>query len=183
MFGRLFKSARELPSKDLVWVDDDARDAGLRTALATAVRERSVLLVVRGHRELERIVEILEPLRPIAATEGFALDDTFSRLAAYGSVVVTTAGSLERTPTTAPASPPEIHVMARSPHRSTDARLLASLQRWHQGPVTFHSSLKDPLLRERVAGIGPMLESLGLHAGEPLGGTAISRALRKAQRD
>lgn len=184
MFERLFRRPRQLTSQDFVWNDDEARLAGLLARLPAFASESGALVVTRDARSLERTLSALATLHPTAVDNGFALDDAVSTLARNRGVAVTLADIIQRrTPATTPTAPPAIHVLARSPRRGVDARLSATLQGWHPGPIVFHSSLEDALLREHAASIGPMLESLGLRRDEPLSGTAISHALRKAQRN
>ena len=183
ILGRLFGRPTAPAQEDLVWADAAARWTGLATTVGAALPSQGVLVVVRGGGALDGALGALAALQPVPASDGYALDDAFPRLAARG-LVVTLADVVERrAPAAAPKPLPAVHVVGRAERRSEESRLLAALQRWHPGPVVFHSALDDRLLREHAAHVAPLLARLGHCRDEPIASAMLGKALQRAQRD
>ena len=183
ILGRLFGRTPAPTQDDLVWADAAARWTGLATTVGAALATQGVLVVVRGGGALDEGLGALASLQPVPASDGYALDDAFAHLAARGLVVTLADVAERRGPAAAPKPLPAVHVVGRGERRSEEARLLAALQRWHPGPIVFHSALDDRLLREHAAHIAPLLARLGHSRDEPISSPLLARALQRAQRD
>ncbi len=183
MLGGLFKSKRGLAAEDCVWADDAARWTGLRKLLKETLRDRGVLLLVRSGAGLDQAIDAFAELRPLAITDGYAFDDAYAQLRDPGKLLVALTDVAERRTPAGLTLAPAVHILSRSERRITDARLMVALQRWHAGPLVFHSSLDDALLRPHVDSLEPLLERLGMDRSEPIASPLIGPALQRAQRD
>jgi hypothetical protein len=184
LFSRWF-GPRGPQLRDCVWTDGAACLRGLETQVqADLDQRRAVLLLARSGVDLSTLAQTLSARSPTIADNSYATGDLLAALASPGAL------GLSRPDDLRPAAPRPgtraavaVHVRARDARRSGDARLLELLAPFAPTVVVFHHALDDELLRAHTRSLGPLLEKLGMTAGEAIESPVLTRALQRAQRD
>lgn len=176
MFG-LFRRRPRTARVTRVWRDADARLAGLGAEAAAA--DRPLLIAVRDAASLDGVVQALRLPAAAIVDDGYALADALDRPEG-GPYVTRVDALLRRVPSDGRAGP-AVHVVSVAACAADDARLLEAM-RWHDGPVTFHCALDDPLLARVAPRIGALVDRLGLDRGAPIVSPLVDRAIERAQR-
>ena len=172
-----------LPVEDCVWLDSDARLAGLRARLG-ALPRRSALIVARDRHGFDAVSTALSALGTQGLSGDLDLGDALVALRTPGATALLEAARINPAAASTPRLPDlVVHVIGRAMRRSEDARLFEAIARWHQGRVVIHSALDDPLLRPHAEKIQPLLRKMGITADQPIESPLIAQAMRRAQRD
>lgn len=171
------------PVEDCVWLDGDARLAGLRGRLG-ALPRRSAIVIPRDRNDFDEVATALSALGAQGVDGYLDLHDALDRVRKPGTLALLEAARVTSSATPAPRVPDlVVHVIGRALRRSDDARLFEAIARWHDGRVLVHSALDDPLLRPHAERIEPLLRRLGISADQPIESPLIAQAMRRAQRD
>jgi hypothetical protein len=172
--------------RDRVWLEAAACTAGLQAQVGTALDlGDAVLLLVRSAVDLPVHAQALAARQPRIADDGYATADLQGELAragAFGLSRVDAMRPLPRTTAGARRAPLQVHVRARDPRRSADARLLDLLAAFAPATIVFHHALDDALLREHARALQPLLRSLQVSPQEPIDSPLLTRAIQRAQR-
>lgn len=172
-----------LPVEDCVWLDSDARLAGLRATLG-ALPRRSALVIARDRHGFDAVATALSALGAQGLDGRLDLVEALDAMRSPGTVALLEAARLNPAAALSTRMPDfVVHVIGRAMRRSDDARLLDAIARWHEGRVLVHSALDDPLLRPHAEKIEPLLRKLGITADQPIESPMIAQAMRRAQRD
>lgn len=170
------------PVEDWVWLDRDARLAGLRARLGTVPRH-TALVVARDRTTFDDLATALSALDVRGRDGMLDLHAALDLFATPGTLALIDAHAASKPAATSRAVDLTVHVIGRAARRSDDDRLLAAIGQWHIGRVVVHSSLDDPLLRPHRDQLQPLLQKLGARADEPIDSPMLTQALRRAQRD
>lgn len=171
------------PVEDCVWLDGDARLAGLRARLG-ALPRRSAIVIARDRNDFDEVATALSALGAQGVDGTLDLRDALDRVRAPGTLVLLEAARVTSAPSTGSRVPDlVVHVIGRAMRRSDDTRLFEAIARWHIGRVLVHSALDDPLLRPHADKIEPLLRRLGITADQPIESPLIAQAMRRAQRE
>lgn len=169
------------PVEDCVWLDSDARLAGLRARLE-ALPRRSALVVTREPGGFDPIATALSALGAKGLDGRLELRDALDHARATGTVALLAAARITGVASTSkPVADLTVHVIGRAMRRSEDDRLFDAIGRWHEGRVIVHSAIDDPLLRPHAERIEPLLRKMGISADQPIESPLIAQAMRRAQ--
>lgn len=183
-FSRWF-GARGPGIRDRVWLDAAACTAGLQAQVGTALDlGDAVLLLVRSAVDLPVHAQALASRQPRVADDSYATVDLQGGLARAGALGLSRVDALRPVPKGAAARRValQVHVRARDPRRSADARLLELLAPFAPATIVFHHALDDALLREHARALQPLLRSLQMSPQEPIDSPLLTRAIQRAQR-
>jgi preprotein translocase subunit SecA len=168
---------------DSVWMTHAARLKGIdREVGILAEAERSVLVVALSLAALDQIEAALARHQPARYADIFGRDALRASLEKPGAVAVALSGALATDMKASIEHGVDILVFGRNDKRAADDAILAFAD--VLGPnahAAFHLSLEDPLLKDFAAGMGGMLEKLGMQEDEPIEHAMVTRAIANAQ--
>ena len=172
--------------RDRVWLDAAACTAGL-LAQAGAAQDQgdAVLVLVRSAIDLPECAQAFAARQPRVADDSYAAADLRGELARFGALALSRVDVLRPLPAlprAAPRTALQVHVRARDPRRSADARLLDLLDPFAAATIIFHHALDDALLREHARALQPLLRSLHVSPQEAIDSPLLTRAIQRAQR-
>jgi hypothetical protein len=162
-----------------VWLDADARDAGLAADVHEASMRAPVVVAVRDAAAADRVTAALSAMATRLADSAPALEAELSGTRG-GTPVLTRIDALSRARPAAQATP-RVHVVGLARRHADDARLLEALAPWTDRAV-FHVALDDPLLHGAMARLGPLIEKLGLPRDAAIESPMVDQAIERAQK-
>jgi hypothetical protein len=172
--------------RDRVWLDASACTAGL-LAQAGAAQDQgdAVLVLVRSAIDLPAYAQAFASRQPRVADDSYAAADLRGELLREGALALSRVDVLRPLPGLPPGASRaalQVHVRARDPRRSADARLLALLEPFAPATIAFHHALDDGLLREHARALQPLLRPLHVPPQEAIDSPLLTRAIQRAQR-
>lgn len=192
LFNWLFGKLSTVPTRDVIWLTDSARTAGVARAVNRHFEDgRSILLLAHFPSSLALFGEqLLTEKWPHAGVPGSLAPEAALRLAMESAPRV--LYGLVRNLTPSDAAPREdstpgrlpIIVLERHPLRQHDDRILDFAGGLGSGAdVEFHISLDDPLMA-RFAGdwTRDLLRRLGLAEDQPIESAMVAKQIGAAQR-
>jgi preprotein translocase subunit SecA len=186
MFERLFgRSNRATQEHDKVWMTDAARMTGLcrEVDLVLTGGGHSVVVVALTSSAFGALAEALSVHGPVRCPDAFERDNLRRKLAQGGSLVVAMPAALPAD-VQPDAEAPQVHVLVHGRNQSRaadDAIVRFADSLGSRARIVFHVSFDDPLLREHMKRIRPLMERLGMPPDEAFSDAGMSRAIRKAQ--
>ena len=174
--------------RDRVWLDSAACTAGLQAQVEAALDQgEAALVLLRSAIDLPVFVQALAARHPRVADDAYAAADLQAELARPGALglsrtdalrtIAAARGGTRRTPLQV-----QVHVRARDPRRSADARLVDLLAPFAPTTIVFHHALDDDLLREHTRALEPLLRSMKLSPQEAIDSPLLTRAIQRTQR-